>query len=58
MIDKLRNDPDKFERMFAAKFIAKYNFEGSREFLEKALLNDGDSDVILLIKDILKEMNQ
>ncbi len=56
MIEKLQNDPDKFERMFAAKFIAKYNFEESKESLEKAL-NDEDPDVVTLIKDLLQNMD-
>ena len=57
MIEKLHKDPDKFERMFAAKFIAKYNFLEGKESLENAL-NDEDPDVVTLIKDLLQNMDQ
>jgi HEAT repeat protein len=45
MIYKLLKDPDKFERMFAAQYLAKYNFKESEEFLRKAL-EDPDPEVV------------
>jgi hypothetical protein len=34
MIQKLLNDPDKFERMSVALYLFKYNFLESRSILE------------------------
>ena len=48
MIDKLLNDPDKFERMFAARYLFKYNFSESRSILEDAL-KDNDPEVAICI---------
>ena len=48
MIYKLLNDPDKFERMFAAQYLFKYNFHESKSILKNAL-NDKDPEVVICI---------
>ncbi len=55
MLKKLQNDPDKYERMFAAQYLAKYNFSKSKKFLEEAL-NDYDPEVVQCILQQLKKM--
>lgn len=55
MIEKLQKDPDKFERMFAAQCLAKYNFSISKEHLRKAILKDTDPDVILCVRKLLDD---
>jgi len=45
MIAKLQQDPDKFERMFAAQYLAKYSYLKSKEVLCIAL-NDEDPEVV------------
>ncbi|MFX0185889.1 MAG: HEAT repeat domain-containing protein [Candidatus Hodarchaeota archaeon] len=54
MIEKLQYNKDKFERMFAAQYLAKYNFEESKEFLEKAL-EDPDPEVAQCVKRYLEK---
>ncbi len=48
MVQKLRNDPDKFERMFAAQYLFKYNYSESKSILKDAL-TDNDPEVVLCI---------
>lgn len=55
MIKKLLKDPDKFERMFAAQYLAKYNLVKSKEYLEKAVLKESDPEVVNCIRKLLKE---
>ncbi|MHA2345820.1 MAG: HEAT repeat domain-containing protein [Candidatus Hodarchaeales archaeon] len=54
MIKKLLNDPDKFERMFAARYLAKYDFIRSKSALLKAL-TDKDEEVVTFISKLLEE---
>ncbi len=46
MIEKLENDPDKYERMFAGQYLAKYNYFESKEILKQAILNETDPEVV------------
>ena len=52
MIQKLLHDSDKFERMFAARYLSKYQYNKSKEALFKAL-GDPDSDVVECVTKIL-----
>ncbi|MFX0014298.1 MAG: hypothetical protein ACFFB2_17130 [Promethearchaeota archaeon] len=54
MIQKLRMDPDKYERMFAAQYLAKYNFSSCKEHLKRAILGETDPEVIECIKKLLE----
>jgi len=54
MIKKLQKDPDKFERMFAAQYLAKYNLSGYKEDLMKAILEDPDPEVVHCIRKLLE----
>ena len=54
MIAKLQQDPDKFERMFAAQYLAKYSYLKSKEVLCIAL-NDEDPEVVECIRKIIEE---
>lgn len=54
MIEKLQYNKDKFERMFAAQYLTKYNFEESKEFLEKAL-EDPDPEVAQCVQRHLEK---
>ena len=53
MIKKLRKDPDKFERMFAAQYLAKYNLSEYKEYLKKAILEDSEPEVVHCIRKLL-----
>ncbi|MHA1967342.1 MAG: HEAT repeat domain-containing protein [Candidatus Hodarchaeales archaeon] len=53
MILKLREDPDEYERMFAAQYLAKYSSSKTKKILLEALAND-DPETIESIKKILK----
>ncbi|MFX1282342.1 MAG: hypothetical protein ACFFB5_01755 [Promethearchaeota archaeon] len=55
MIEKLQKDPDKFERMFAAQYLAKYNFLISKNHLKRAVLEDTDPEVVHCIRKILED---
>ena len=55
MIDKLQKDPDKFERMFAAQYLARYNFSISKKHLSKVVLEDTDPDVVLCVRKLLDD---
>ena len=55
MIEKLQKDPDKFERMFAAQYLARYNFSISKERLSKVILEDTDPDVVLCVRKLLDD---
>ena len=54
MITKLQQNPDKFERMFAAQYLAKYSYLKSKEYLCIAL-NDEDQEVVECIRKIIEE---
>ena len=54
MIIKLRKHPDKYERMFAAQYLAKYSSSKVTEILAEAL-NDKDPDVVEMIRKFLKK---
>jgi hypothetical protein len=49
MIKKLQEDPDKFERMFAAQYLVKYNLSTCKKHLEKAALDESDPEVVCCI---------
>ena len=55
LIKKLQKDPDKFERMFAAQYLGKYNFSKCKEHLMKAVLEDSDPEVVRCIRKILED---
>ena len=55
MIKKLQKDPDKFERMFAAQYLAKYYFSKCKRKLMKAVLVDPDPEVVHCIRKLLKD---
>ncbi|MHA2227270.1 MAG: hypothetical protein ACXAC8_18790 [Candidatus Hodarchaeales archaeon] len=55
MIEKLHQDPDKFERMFAAQYLARYFFSESREHLYNAFTKEKDPDVVQSIRKLLDE---
>jgi len=64
MIEKLKNDPDKYERMFAGQYLAKYNYIESKEFLKKAIVNESDPEVVACLiqhinsaEELLKQKN-
>ncbi|UCE14021.1 MAG: HEAT repeat domain-containing protein [Candidatus Heimdallarchaeota archaeon] len=57
MIKKLQHDPDKFERMFAAQYLARYNFSEIKDYLIKAL-EDPDPEVVLLVRKLLEKGNK
>ncbi|MHA2290106.1 MAG: HEAT repeat domain-containing protein [Promethearchaeota archaeon] len=53
MIQKLFNDPDKFERMFAARYLCKYNFSECKLILKDAL-QDEDPEVAVCVARLLE----
>jgi hypothetical protein len=55
MIKKLYTDPDKFERMFAAQYLAKYSLPNYKEHLMKAVLEDPNPEVVHCIRTLLKD---
>ena len=55
MIEKLQQDPDKFERMFAAQYLSKYNFSKSKEYLQRVILEDTDPEVVHCVRKLLKD---
>ena len=58
MVDKLLKDPDKFERMFAARYLYKYDFIASKSALITALNEDEDKEVVRCITVLLKEKKE
>lgn len=42
----MRSDPDKYERIFAGQFLAKYNYLETKEFLEQAIVDENDPEVV------------
>ncbi len=54
MVDKLLNDPDKYERMFAAQYLCKYDFSANKSVLI-SVLDDEDREVVNCITRSLKE---
>ncbi|MHA1973273.1 MAG: HEAT repeat domain-containing protein [Candidatus Hodarchaeales archaeon] len=54
MIIKLKEDPDKYERMFAAQYLAKYNYVKSKNILLEAISTEPDNEVINTIKKHIK----
>ena len=57
MIQKVLHDPDKFERMFAARYLSKYQYSKSKNILFK-LLEDDDIEVVRCVTKILKEKGE
>ena len=55
MIEKLLNDPDKFERMFAAQYLYKYDYVASKSALINALNEDEDEEVVRCITVIIQK---
>jgi hypothetical protein len=53
MIKKLQKDPDKFERMFAAQYLAKYNLLEYKKYLKKAIFEDPNPEVVHCIRKLL-----
>ncbi len=52
MVLKVLHDPNKFERMFAASYLSKYQYAESKAILFK-LLEDNDLDVVRCATRIL-----
>jgi len=57
MIEKVLNDPDKFERMFAVRYLSKYKYTETKVILLK-LLEDDDLEVVKCITRILKDKGE
>ena len=57
MIQKVLYDPDKFERMFAARYLSKYQYFKSKAILLK-LLEDDDLDVVRCATRLLQEKGE
>jgi hypothetical protein len=57
MVHKVLHNPDKFERMFAARYLSKYQYNQSKPILLK-LLEDNDLDVVRCIVKILHEKGE
>ena len=55
MIKQLYRDPDKFERMFAAQYLAKYHLSKCKEHLMKAVLEEPDPEVVHCIRKLLQD---
>lgn len=53
MVRKLKQDPDKYERMFAAQYLARYSSSKTKKILLEAL-NDKDPEIVKYIKIFLK----
>ncbi|MFX0085028.1 MAG: hypothetical protein ACFFAU_05080 [Candidatus Hodarchaeota archaeon] len=54
MIAKLKHDPDKFERMFAAQYLAKYSYLKSKKALCTALY-DEDPEVAECVRKLIED---
>lgn len=54
MIAKLKHDPDKFERMFAAQYLAKYSYLKSKKALCTAL-SDKDPEVAECVRKLIEK---
>ena len=57
MVQKILYDPDKFERMFAARYLSKYQYRESKAILLK-LLEDDDLEVVRCVTKILQEKGE
>ena len=57
MVQKVLHDPDKFERMFAARYLSKYKYFESKAILLK-LLEDDDLDVVSCATRLLQEKGE
>ena len=57
MVQKVLHDPDKFERMFAARYLFKYQYFESKAILLK-LLEDHDLDVVRCATRLLQEKGE
>lgn len=53
MTHKLKQDPDKYERMFAAQYLARYSSTKTKKILLEAI-NDKDPEIVTFIKIFLK----
>ena len=57
MVQKVLHDPDKFERMFAARYLSKYQYSESKDVIFK-LLEDDDLDIVRCATRILQEKGE
>ena len=57
LVQKVLHDPDKFERMFAARYLSKYQYTESKAILFK-LLEDYDLEVVKCVTKILQEKGE
>jgi hypothetical protein len=57
MVKKLREHPDRFERIFAAQYLARYTRERSEKYLHEAL-TDPDPEVVSCVRNLLSEIHQ
>ncbi|MHA1206213.1 MAG: HEAT repeat domain-containing protein [Candidatus Hodarchaeales archaeon] len=54
MVQKVLHGPDKFERMFAARYLSKYKYTEIKTILIE-LLEDDDLEVVKFVARILQE---
>ncbi|MHA1444580.1 MAG: HEAT repeat domain-containing protein [Candidatus Hodarchaeales archaeon] len=57
MVQKVLHDPDKFERMFAARYLSKYKYTEIKTILIE-LLEDDDLEVVKCVARILQEKGE
>ncbi|MFW9853957.1 MAG: HEAT repeat domain-containing protein [Candidatus Thorarchaeota archaeon] len=57
MVKKLLEHPDRFERIFAAQYLARYTRERSEKFLYEALA-DPDPEVVACVQHLLGKIQQ
>lgn len=57
MVQKILHDPDKFERMFAVRYLSKYKYTEIKATLFK-LLDDDDLEVVKFAAKILQEKGE
>lgn len=57
MVKKLREHPDRFERIFAAQYLVRYSREGSEKFLHEALA-DPNPEVVACVRKLLGKIQQ
>jgi hypothetical protein len=55
ILEKLQQDPDKFERMFAAQYLARYNLSKYEGLLQKVILEDTDPEVVQCVRKLIED---
>jgi hypothetical protein len=57
MVQKLLNDPDKYERMFAARYLFKYDYTECKPILLE-ILDDKDEEVVRCVVRLFREKGE